>query len=81
MIHLESELLDSVFVQEELFLLQLKFSPQADPADEPNLHRVIQRQINLSGQFDHRQLALSQPAIVSLAAIRSAEIKFALRIH
>ena len=80
-IHQQSEMLHVVVPQEKPFCLQLKFATQADAANQPHFDLMIQRQIDLPGQFGDRQFALRQPMRVTLTGVPVAEIEFALRIH
>jgi hypothetical protein len=74
-------MLHVVVPQEKPFFLQLQFAAQADASNQPHFNLMIQRQIDLSGQFADRQFALSQPARVPLTRAPAAEIKFVLHIH
>src|SRR5881396_982977 len=77
-IHLEFEVSHAVFLDEEHFLLQLKFATQPDSSDQPYLDFAIEREIEPAGQFDGGQLAPRQPARVTLARSLSVKIEFAL---
>jgi len=77
----QPEIFHVVFHKEEPFFLQFQFATQADSSKQPDFDLMTQRQIELPGQFGDGQLALSEPARISLPRAAVAEIEFALRVH
>jgi hypothetical protein len=70
-----------VFLEEEHFLLQLKFATQPDSSDQPHLNSAMEREIEPAGQFDGSQLAARQPSRVTLTRGLRVKTEFALLVH